>query len=188
MKYNLKKENKKTNNDIKDWIKSISVAILIAVFIKTFIFNVTYVKGESMYPTLEEGDRLILKKYETVLETQEYKRGDIVVFKSPLENDNRSFIKRVIGLPGDKINILNGKVYINDKEIKESYTEKELFTEPLIYGNSYIVLENELFVIGDNRLPGKSNDSRGFGPIELEGIEGKVLLRIFPFNKLDTKL
>lgn len=141
-----------------------------------------------MYPTLEEGDRLILKKYETALKTQEYKRGDIVVFKSPLENDNRSFIKRVIGLPGDKISIFNGQLYINDRKIEESYIEKDSFTDSLTYGDGYTVLENELFVIGDNRLPGKSSDSRSFGGITLEAIEGKVVIRIFPISKFGTKL
>lgn len=188
MKSSFKKENEKTKNDIKEWIKSISIAILIAVFIKTFIFNITYVKGESMYPTLEEGDRLILKKYEAVLKTEEYERGDIIVFKSPIENDDRYFIKRVIALQGDRVNIFDGQLHVNDRKVEESYIEKNSFTNPLIYGKDYTVLEDELFVIGDNRLPGKSNDSRGFGPVKLEDIEGKVLLRILPFNKFDANL
>lgn len=184
MKYKSNEKNKKIENNTKQWIKSIGMAIIIAIFIKTFIFNVTYVKGDSMNPTLKESDRLILKKYGTVLKTEEYKRGDIVVFESPLENDNRSFIKRVIGVPGDKINISNGELYINDEYIKEPYIANNSFTESLSYGDRYIVLENELFVIGDNRFPGESNDSRSFGSVSLENIEGKVVLRIFPLNKI----
>lgn len=163
MAYNSVERNNKIRNTTKEWVKSILIAIIIAVFVKSFIFNVTVVKGDSMNPSLMESDKLILKKYETLLKIAEYKRGDIVVFESPLENDHRSFIKRVIGIPGDKINILNGELYLNDEYIEEPYIENNSYTESLFCGDSYIVLENELFVIGDNRLPGKSHDSRSFG-------------------------
>lgn len=178
----------KIKNLINDWIKTIVRSILIALFIKTFIFNVTYVKGESMYPTLKEGDILILKKYETLLKTQKYKRGDIIVFKSPFETEDKFFIKRVVALPGDKINISNGYIYINDRKLEEYYIKEGLLTEELIYGNEYNVTEDEIFVIGDNRLPGKSSDSRSFGGVNLKTIEGKVIVRIFPLSKCTTNL
>lgn len=187
---NDKSENKKKEilTSLKEWIKSIAIALIAAIFIQTFIFNIVYVKGDSMSPTLEERDRLILKKYETLLKIEDYQRGDIIIFKSPLENDDRSFIKRIIGLPGDQIIISNGDLYVNDQNIEEPYIAKDSFTEPLTYGDDYIVLENEIFVIGDNRLPGKSNDSRSFGSIPLNHVEGKIIFRIFPFNRIDGDL
>lgn len=173
---------------LKEWVISIGVAILTAIFIQTFIFNVTLVDGVSMYPTLEDHDRLILKKYEALLKTEDYERGDIVVFASPLEDDDRSFIKRVIGVPGDEISIQRGKIYVNDEMIDEPYIEENSFTKPLYFGEYYIVLENELFVVGDNRLPGKSNDSRSFGSISLDDVKGKIVFRFFPLRKFEKNL
>lgn len=187
MDKNMKRRKDRENN-MGEWIKSISIALATAIFIKTFIFNITYVKGDSMNPSLEERDRLILKRYETVLKTEKYKRGDIIVFKSPIEGDDRSFIKRVIGIPGDKINISQGSLYINDEHIEESYIQEDAYTEALLYGEDYLVGEDELFVIGDNRYPGKSNDSRGFGAVDLREIQGKVVYRIFPINKVGKDL
>lgn len=177
-------ENKNSKEERKTFIKQILVVIILAFFIRTFIFNVTYVSGDSMNPTLSHKDRLIVKKYESVLNIEEYARGDVVVFKSPLEKDNRTFIKRVIGVPGDKINILDGKIFINDDYIEEGYIEEDSFTESLTYGENYIVPESEVFVIGDNRLPGGSNDSRRFGSISVNEIKGRAVFRIFPFDKI----
>lgn len=188
MSFESEKRNMEIKSSIREWIKSLGIALLTAIFVTTFIFNSAVVKGNSMYPTLEENDRLIVKKYEAILDTEEYKRGDIIVFESPVENEDKFFIKRVIGLPGDKINISNGKLYINDEIFQEPYIEKNSFTEALIYGDNYIVSENELFVMGDNRLPGKSNDSRSFGSISLEKIEGKIVLRLLPLDQIDNDL
>jgi len=184
----LKSEERNIKSTVKEWIQSIGIAILTTLFITTFIFNSAEVSGHSMSPTLEEGDRLIIKKYEVLLNTEDYKRGDLIVFESPLENDDKYFIKRVIGLPGDKINITEGKLYINDLEIEEPYISKDTFTESLTFGDNYVVSENELFVLGDNRLPGKSNDSRSFGSVSLEKIEGKIVFRFLPIDKIDADL
>ena len=183
-----KKRNMKIRSIAKEWIQSIGIAIFTTLFITTFVFNAAEVKGDSMSPTLEEGDRLIIKKYEVVLETEDYKRGDIIVFESPLENDDKYYIKRVIGLPGDKITISNGRLNINDIEIEEPYISKDAFTESLAFGDNYIVSENELFVMVDNRLPGKSNDSRSFGSVSLETIKGKIVFRFLPIDKIDSDL
>lgn len=174
--------NEGSKNNKREWIESLTI-ILVVMFINIFIFGITTVSGESMNPTLSNNDRLILKKYRATLQIEKYDRGDIVVFKSPLEKDKRLFIKRIIGLPGDKINISDGKVFVNDKYIEETYIENNLYTEELLYGDNFIVPEGEIFVVGDNRLRGCSNDSRNFGSILLEDIKGKVILRVFPFNK-----
>lgn len=183
-----KKRNTGLRNAAKEWIKSIGIAFISSIIITTYLFTSVEVKGNSMLPTLAEGDRLILKKYEVLLKTEEYKRGDIIIFESPMENDDDFLVKRVIGLPGDRINILNGELYINDESIEEPYIEKDTFTESLLYGDNYTVSENQLFVMGDNRRPGKSNDSRSFGGISFEEVHGKIVLRLLPLNKLDTDL
>lgn len=172
----------------KEFIKSLIVALAIALSINTFIFNITYVKGDSMNPSLKNKDRLIVKKYGVVLNIEKYKRGDIVVFTSPAKGDSRLFIKRVIGLPGDKINIMEGRLYIDDKLIEETYIDEGAFTESLIYGDDYLVSSDELFVVGDNRKPRASNDSRLFSGVTFKDIKGKVVYRIFPFKRIGKEL
>lgn len=176
--------NEGTKNIKREWIESLTI-ILIVMFINIFIFGITTVRGESMDPTLNNNDRLLLKKYGATLQIEKYDRGDIVVFKSPLEKDKRLFIKRIIGLPGDKINILDGKVFVNDKCIEETYIKNNSYTKELLYGENFTVPEGEIFVVGDNRLRGGSNDSRSFGSIPLEDIKGKVILRVFLLISLE---
>lgn len=183
MNNNFYRNNRKEKNNKIEWLKSFAIAIIISFFIKFLIFDVTYVKGDSMNPTLEEGDRLILKKYGTVLDIEEYDRGDIVIFPSPLENDRRLFIKRIIGLPGDKIDIIDGQIYINDEYVFEPYIQKHSFTQSIIFGNNYIVPKNHIFVIGDNRTNRGSFDSRHFGSVPIEKVKGKIIFRVFPFSK-----
>lgn len=170
------------------FLKSFVIALFLATGINTFIANIIDVRGSSMKPTLEEGDRLLLKKYKAVFKLEKYRNGDIIVFKSPLKDNKGLYVKRIVGIAGDKINIIDGKVYVNDKYLEESYIDDEVFTEALIYGKDFIVPENEVFVIGDNRLPGKSNDSRLFSSIPIESVAGKVSYRVSPFNKIDKNL
>ncbi|MFH5834927.1 signal peptidase I [Proteiniclasticum sp. C24MP] len=188
MKTESEQSDAKFRSIVTEWMKSMIVGLLTALFVTTFLFSSAVVKGSSMYPTLHENDRLIVKKYETILKTEEYRRGDIIVFESPLENEDKYFIKRVIGLPGDKITISDGKVHVNDEIIEEPYIDQHAFTETLFFGDDYIVSENELFVMGDNRLPGKSNDSRSFGSISIDRIEGKIVLRVLPLDRIDSDL
>lgn len=148
------------------------LAIIIIILLKIFIFNFILVKGDSMNPKYKNNDFMFLNKI--IYKFTSIKRGDVVVLK--YKNDD--LIKRVIGLPKDKIKVENGKLYINNKEYKEdyinSYTASEDFDEVTIKNNEY-------FVMGDNRY--NSYDSRRFGPINKKDIMGKVEFRIFPFDK-----
>jgi signal peptidase I len=181
----MKKEDVGTKkNEAMEWIKSIALAVIIAVLIKTFIFNTTYVLGFSMYPTLYEKDRLFTNKI--VLYFSEPNRGDIVVLKAP-DNPNKDYIKRVIAVGGDTVEIKDGKVYLNDSLLNESYIEEGIYTHT--YNQNYWeVPEGYVFVLGDNRAEGASKDSRYLGCIPVESIKGKANFRYFPFDKRFGKL
>ena len=168
----------------KKEILDLIIIVIVFFLVNKFIFGVATVNGNSMNPTLEGRDVLIVKKYGAILQTGDYNYGDIVVFKSLEENDNRLFIKRVIGISGDKIEIKNGELYINNNYIKETYIDADSYTEPLEYGEKYQVPKNEIFVMGDNRFPGGSNDSREFASVPLDKLKGKILVRILPLNKV----
>ena len=148
------------------------IIILVVISIRTFIITPIIVQGESMVPTLDGGEIMILKKYDTT-----YERFDIVVVNKSVEGDN--LIKRVIGLPGETIRYKNGKLYINGKIIEDKYAygDTDNFQE-IILG------KDEYFLMGDNREI--SLDSRSLGIIKKIEIEGTVGIILFPFNKFGT--
>jgi len=175
------KDNK--NNEVLEWIKSIGAAIVISIFITTFIFNSTYVAGDSMNPTLYNKDRLFAIKLPLYFKGPS--AGDIVVLEAPDKEgkeNNKDYIKRVIGLEGDKIQIIDGKVYVNDKLLKEDYIDKDAYTNTY-YINTWVIPEGEVFVLGDNREEGASKDSRFFGPVPIKSLKGITGFRYFPINK-----
>ncbi len=175
----MKRENtNKVKKEAIEWIKSILLAIAIAMFIKTFIFNTTYVLGNSMYPTLHERDRLFANKIPLYFSGPD--RGDIVVLEAP-DHPNKDYIKRVIGIGGDTVAIIDGKVYLNGELLEEDYIEKGAYTH--VYSENYWeVPEGYVFVLGDNREEGASKDSRYFGCVPLESIKGIANFRYYPFN------
>lgn len=159
---------------MKEKIKEISPYVLIVVVIvviRIFIATPVKVDGDSMYNTLNDNDIVLLSKLSSI------DRFDIIVLK---ENDNNAtIIKRVIGMPGDKVKIRNNKIYINNKIIEDEYAYGET--------NDYdeITLgDDEYFVLGDNRLISK--DSRYFGAIKKSDIKGKAVFRLFPFTKFGS--
>lgn len=172
-------KNEKSKKEVIEWVKSIALAVVIALIIKTFIFNTTYVLGNSMFPTLHERDRLFTNKIS--LYFSEPRRGDIVVLKAP-DDPDKDYIKRVIGVGGDTVEIKDGKVYVNGKVLNEKYIVKGLYTH--VYElNYWEVPDGYLFVLGDNREEGASKDSRYFGCIPVSSIKGKANFRYFPFDK-----
>lgn len=159
-----------------------SVSIILAVFLSRIIsggmIQETRVDGSSMSPTLIHNERLVLNKFSN--KNKPYERFDIVVFSF---NNGENFVKRVIGLPGEKVNIIDGKIYINDKllvddPIKEKIDYAGIAEKGVIVGN------NQYFVIGDNR--NRSYDSRyeEIGSINKKVIYGKVWFRFYPFSKI----
>ncbi len=170
-------------NTIKEWVKTIIISIIIAFIITTFI-RPTLVKGYSMYPTIDEYDYLIINRIPYIADEPDY--GDIVVFKTnqlTIDGSEKDLIKRVIGLPGDIIEIEKGVVYRNGKALDEPY----------IYGGSTpgeldptVVEEGKLFVMGDNRPNSLDSRDERVGEVPMSSIQGKVMVRLFPFSKIGT--
>ncbi|MET3616867.1 signal peptidase I [Peptoniphilus olsenii] len=171
---------KNTKNIISE-IKYIIFAIILAFAIKTFLFNFVKVNQSSMFPTLENGDIIIANSLYRWRDNKN--RGDIIVFKSPIEK-NKLYIKRIIALPGEEITIKNGNIYIDDNLYSEAYFHNKPNT--LSEKETWKLSENEYFVLGDNRSPNGSIDSREFGPIGENVIKCKPFFRIFPFNKFGS--
>ncbi|MBS6720227.1 MAG: signal peptidase I [Peptoniphilus harei] len=168
-------------NETMSFIITIVAAVLIALFVRNFIFNIAVVNGESMHPTLNEKDKLICLSYKRFIDIP---RGEIVVIDAP--NDNRNYIKRLIGKPGDTIEFIDGKVILNGKVLEEPYTSTN-YTES--DEEKFVLKDDQYFVMGDNRLPGMSVDSRYFGPIEKKRIKSAAVYRILPLKdrgKIET--
>lgn len=171
------KRNKKEGNIVLEWARSILIAVILAFVIKIYIMEPTMVKGNSMNITLQNNDRLIVDKISMKFKPLE--RGDIIVMRYDSNND---YIKRIIALPGEYIQIIDGRVYINGEIYEESYINAD-FTDS-INGFEWKLGRNEYFVMGDNRKPGESSDSRVFGPISLEQVKGVARFRFYPFDTL----
>lgn len=173
--------NNKKRKEIYSWIKSILFAFIIVLVCRQFLFSPVVVKGESMLPTLENHNRLIINKIGKI------DRFDLIVFDAPdvKKGTKAEYIKRVIGLPGDRLVMKDDVLYINGKAYKEPYVKRgngkttKDFTLEEIAGKT-IIPDGYYFVMGDNRL--KSNDSRRFGLISKDSIIGKVTLRFYPLE------
>ena len=176
--------NKVAKTEVKEWIKSILTAIVIAFFIKTFIFNTTYVLGNSMSPTLHERDRLFAIKLPLYFSGPE--RGDVVVLQAP-DDHSKDYIKRVIGIEGDRVEIIDGKVYLNGQELEEAYIQDELYTH-IYLESSWQVCQGEVFLLGDNRIEGASKDSRYFGCVKIDSLKGITGFRYYPFGNKFGKI
>ncbi|SEN13136.1 signal peptidase I [Mesobacillus persicus] len=176
-------------NEGFEWIKAIAIGIIIFVFVRTFFFSNYVVEGESMLPTLEEGNKLVVNK--VGFEATDLQRFDVIVFHA---NEKEDYVKRIIGLPGDEIDYRDDELYINGKKIVEPFLEKYRakvfggaltgdFTLEEITGKGQIP-EGQLFVLGDNRRG--SWDSRHFGLISIEQVVGKVNLRYWPLDEMEV--
>ena len=165
-------------------ILSVAIAFVLFIVIRTYLFYPFQVVGDSMVPTLETGDRLILNKLADI------DRFDIVVFPAP-DGTDEEYVKRIIGLPGDEITYFQDELYINNEKVEEHYLEalKEASDQVLTGDFTLFSLTGEAtvpddmyFVMGDNRSVSK--DSRKFGFIPAAQIEGTADLRLWPLNKI----
>lgn len=171
---------------IMTFIRDIAIVIALVYLIKTFFFTTILVDGRSMTPTFEHLDYLIAEQ--DFLLGHKYRRGDVVYFHPPegaMHEDRGYFIKRIIGVPGDTIEVKGGMVYVNDEPINEPY-KADVPTQEGPMTEKVTLDEDEFFVMGDNRNPGGSYDSRFFGPLKRDHLRGVIVLRAFPFSKFTT--
>lgn len=160
-----------------DILEVIVLAVGIFLIVYLLILRPHKIKGQSMHPTFPDAEYLLTEKVSYY--RSDPQRGDVIVFKPPISEDE--FIKRVIALPGETVMVQGGKVYINDKLLKEDYIKVD--TNPsgfLGEGQKYTVPEGSYFVMGDNRP--HSSDSRAWGPITKKVITGKAWLVYYPFD------
>ena len=161
---------------IKETLEVVLIALVTVFIIRHFLVQPFLVSGASMEPNFEDGDYLLVD--EISYRFREPQRGEVIVFRYP-KNLSTYFIKRVIGLPGDTIEIQAGTIYVNDKLLKEDYLSDALRSRD----NLVMKLKSdEYFVMGDNRS--HSFDSRNWGPLPKKNVVGLARTRIFPFHEL----
>ena len=161
--------------EVRTWLRDVAIALSLALVIIVFLYQPVKVEGTSMAPLLSDQERIFINKF--VYKLEPIHRDDVVVFWYPLDQ-SQSFIKRVIGLPGETLQIEDGKLYINGKYMPEPYVPKRYFDDSS-YGPIKIP-RHEYFVMGDHR--DSSNDSRIFGPVPRKFIYGKAVFAYWPFN------
>jgi signal peptidase I len=161
------------SNSLGLWLRDLVFSALASVLIITFLYQPVRVEGTSMLPRLEDRDRLFINKF--VYHIEAINRGDVVVFRYP-RDEEKSYIKRVIGLPGDRIHIVQGQVYLNGLPISEPYVPEE-YRDDRSYAE-FTVPPDHYWMMGDHRSI--SSDSREFGPVARELIYGKAVFVYWP--------
>lgn len=172
----------KLKKEIIDWIKTIGISLVLA-FLIVQVVKPTIVSGESMYPTLNNRDYLILNRLS--YKFGDIKKGDIIVFKTDLKQDNgkdKDLIKRVIATGGDHLVIKDSKVYVNDKLLNEPYIDNAYTSGDI----DIVIPKGKVFVMGDNRENSKDSRSEDVGLVDENDILGEVMVRLFPLNKIGS--
>lgn len=163
---------------IRDWLITIAEAVLLTLFLLIFVAQSFLVEGYSMEPTLHNGERVMVEKIS--YRFRDPKRGEIVIIKNPLKPKD-IYIKRVVGLPGDDIQVENGSIYINGIVLEEDYIAERVNSW---YSGEFHVPEGHVFVLGDNR--NHSDDSRRIGPIPFNDVLGRVMFIYWPFEQFEV--
>lgn len=156
--------------------KAAILVFIFGVLAHYFVVTVFRISGESMLPNLEDQSFILVSRASYFF--KEPQRFDVIGFSFPGDPKRQKFVKRIIGLPGEKVAIKEGKVFVNEKKLVENYLLGET-TEP---SNNFTLQKNEFFVLGDNRQ--NSYDSRFFGPLDKRFIVGKATTVVYPFSKL----
>lgn len=163
----------------RDLVEVVVPAVILFLIIHTFFMEARYVPSPSMVPTIEVQDRFLSNK--TAYWFNPPKRFEIIVFKPPATAGSKDdFVKRIIGLPGEKIQVQKGVVYINDQPLDEPFISADRVAR--MDSGPWLVPEGQLFVMGDNR--NNSQDSRYWGTVPIENIKGKAWLRFWPINRM----
>jgi len=177
------KPRRRWRRTILEWLGVIGGGIAIALLVEAFLIQAFWIPSESMAPTLNVGDRVLVNKLSYRL--HDVNRGDVVVFERPPvastgeDGEIKDLIKRVIAVEGDTIEGRDGRVYVNGELLDESYLEPDTPTTGL---DAATLGEDEVFVMGDNRT--NSEDSRVFGPIDEDDIVGRAFIRVLPITDI----
>jgi signal peptidase I len=159
--------------DIKSWLRDILVALVIAIFIVVFVVQPVKVEGTSMQPQLVDQERIFVNRF--IYQLKDISRGDVIVFRYP-KDPKKSFIKRVLAVPGDEVEIKDGRVFLNGRRVYEPYVNPE-FVDSRSFPDM-VVPPGHYFVLGDHR--NSSNDSRNWGFVSQELVYGKAFFSYWP--------
>jgi signal peptidase I len=164
---------------LASWIRDLVVSVFLAILVILFLYQPVKVEGTSMMPALENQERIFINKFVYRFGIVDVHRGDMVVFWFPMD-PTKSYIKRVIGVPGDTVEIDNGTVIVNGQPLEEDYVLNEYRDrQPMA---PFKVQHDEYFVMGDHRS--SSNDSRSWGPVPKKYIYGKAVFVYWPLEKI----
>ncbi len=161
------------------FLRDVAISVALAVILIVFIYQPVKVEGTSMMPGLTDQERIFVNKYEYKLGPNNIHRGDLVVFHYP-KDPRESYIKRVVGLPGDLVQIVRGDVYVNSRKLDEPYVLDAYRDHDSM--DPQLVPADDYFVLGDHR--NSSSDSRSWGFVGRDGIYGKAVLVYWPFEKI----
>ncbi|OGI97124.1 signal peptidase I [Candidatus Nomurabacteria bacterium RIFCSPLOWO2_01_FULL_43_15] len=176
-----KTREKTTAQSFWELVRFALIALVIVIPIRLFIAEPFVVSGNSMVPTFENGDYLIVDKIS--YELGNIKRNDVAVFRYP-NDPTKFFVKRIIGLPNETVDIKGSEVTITNRESEESFTLDQPFVKNFANNNTHLELkDDEYFVMGDNRSA--SSDSRYWGAVKRNFLQGKAFLRLLPVNQID---
>lgn len=178
---NEKTENSSLGQSIKELVRFVIIALLVVIPIRFLVVEPFVVSGSSMSPTFENRDYLIIDKF--TYKFTEPERDDVVIFRYP-NDQTKFFIKRIIALPNETVDMKNGVVTITNTENKKGFRLEEPYIKNIPNSDAYFELKgDEYFVMGDNR--NYSSDSRFWGPVKRKLIVGKAFLRLLPINQIE---
>ena len=165
-----------SGSQVHVWFRDLVLSVVVSAFIIVFLYQPVRVEGTSMLPNLEDQDRLFINKF--AFKVGEIHRNDVVVFLFP-KDQTKSYIKRVIGIPGDRVRIDHGTVFVNGRQIKEPYVPPRYADDKS--QPELLIKPNEYFVLGDHR--NIASDSRDFGPVKRDLIYGKAAFVYWPMDQ-----
>jgi signal peptidase I len=164
---------------VTHWARDLMISVVLAIFVILFIYQPVKVEGTSMMPTLDDQERIFINKFVYRFHFGNIDRGDTVVFWFP-GDPTKSYIKRVIGMPGDRVEVVDGKVIVNGQALVENYVPPEFRDQSSM--SARVIPDDEFFVLGDHRS--SSNDSRAWGMVPRRYIYGKAVFIYWPLDKM----
>ncbi len=178
-------------SEVFEWVQAIVVAFVVAMFLRTFVFTMVRVDGQSMEPTLHHNERMVVSR----MGNDSLKYGDVIIFRPNPEDPKVAYVKRVIATAGQEVSFdfEKGLVKVDGKVLEEDYIKDTI--DAFKFGSfspmgktSEVVPEGHIFVMGDNRNNSMDSRAAGIGPVPLENVIGKAVIRVWPLDKIGTDL